>query len=89
MVGAPKSISTFGLLVFLAKPLILSRFSRQKFVGFIAKLNKQDLTMLCGLVASGKVMPVIDSRYSLSEVSEAIRYLSAGHAKGKVVITLE
>jgi NADPH:quinone reductase-like Zn-dependent oxidoreductase len=89
MVGAPKSISTFGLLAFLARPLILSRFTRQKFVAFMAKSRKEDLTTLCGLVASGKVTPVIDRRYSLSEVSEAIRYLSAGHARGKVVITPE
>jgi NADPH:quinone reductase-like Zn-dependent oxidoreductase len=38
---------------------------------------------------AGKVTPVIDKRYRLSEVPEAIRYLEAGHARGKVVITLE
>ena len=41
------------------------------------------------LLEAGKVVPVIDRRYPLSEVAEAFRYLEAGHAKGKVVITVE
>ena len=41
------------------------------------------------LMEAGKVTPVIDRRYRLSEVPEAIRYLEEGHARGKVVITLE
>jgi NADPH:quinone reductase-like Zn-dependent oxidoreductase len=56
---------------------------------FIAKVRKEDLTALGELMATGKVTPVIDRRYSLSEVPEAIRYLEEGHARGKVVITLE
>jgi NADPH:quinone reductase-like Zn-dependent oxidoreductase len=45
--------------------------------------------MLKELVEAGKVVPVIDKRYSLSEAAEALRYLGAGHARGKVVITVE
>lgn len=55
---------------------------------FLAKLSKQDLVLLQGLLESGKVKPVIDRTYSLSETSEAIRYLEQGHARGKVVITV-
>jgi NADPH:quinone reductase-like Zn-dependent oxidoreductase len=44
--------------------------------------------LMCGLMESGKVIPVIDRRYKLSEVPEAIRYLEEGHARGKVVITV-
>jgi NADPH:quinone reductase-like Zn-dependent oxidoreductase len=55
---------------------------------FLAKLSKEDLVLLQGLVESGKVKPVIDRTYSLSETSEAIRYLEQGHARGKVVITV-
>jgi len=67
---------------------VLSRFVSQNFVVFIAKLNKEDLTIMGDLMAAGKVTPVIDRRYRLSEVPEAIRYLEEGHARGKVVITL-
>ena len=60
----------------------------QKFVMFMAKLRKDDLNILRELMEAGKVTPVIDRRYRLSEVSEAISYLEEGHARGKVVITL-
>src|SRR5213080_2543298 len=81
-----------GLWDFLTRALtapVLSRFVNQKFVTFIAKLNKQDLTILRELMASGRVTPVIDRRYKLSEVPEAMRYLEERHARGKVVITLD
>jgi NADPH:quinone reductase-like Zn-dependent oxidoreductase len=61
----------------------------QKLVMVGAKANKEDLTILHDLMQAGKVTPVIDRRYRLSEVPEAIRYLGEGHARGKVVITLE
>ena len=81
-----------GLWDFLTHALaapVLSRLVSQKFVTFIAKINKDDLTIMRELMATGKVTPVIDRRYSLSEVPEAIRYLETRHARGKVVITLE
>ncbi len=56
---------------------------------FIATINRADLTAMGELMETGKVTPVIDKRYKLSEVSEAIRYLEGGHARGKVAITLE
>jgi NADPH:quinone reductase-like Zn-dependent oxidoreductase len=67
---------------------VISRFTSQNMVGILAKPNKGDLTMLGEFMATGKITPVIARRYSLSEVPEAIRYLEAGHAQGKVVITL-
>jgi NADPH:quinone reductase-like Zn-dependent oxidoreductase len=54
-----------------------------------AKANKKDLVIIQELLEAGKVVPVIDRSYSLSEVPEAIRYLETGHARGKVVITVE
>ena len=68
---------------------VLSRFVSQKFVIFITKITKEDLTVMRDLMEPRKVTPVIDRRYRLSEVPEAIRYLEQGHARGKVVITLE
>jgi NADPH:quinone reductase-like Zn-dependent oxidoreductase len=69
--------------------LILSMFVSQKIVMIMAKRSQKDLTILGELMASGKMTPVIDRRYPLSEVPQAIRYLEEGHARGKVVITVE
>jgi NADPH:quinone reductase-like Zn-dependent oxidoreductase len=66
----------------------LSQFGRRKLVGCLARTNQNDLAVIQGLMESGKVTPVIDRRYKLSEVPQAILYLEEGHARGKVVITL-
>jgi NADPH:quinone reductase-like Zn-dependent oxidoreductase len=67
-----------------------SKFTSQKFGMFLAHLNHSDLAYLADLMQSGKVTPVIDRTYkSLSDIPEAIRYLDQGHARGKVVLTLE
>jgi NADPH:quinone reductase-like Zn-dependent oxidoreductase len=68
---------------------LLSLIGRKKMCLFMAKMNKKDLVPLKDLLEAGKVVPVIDRRYPLSEVAEAIRYLEEGHARGKVVITME
>lgn len=62
-----------------------------KKMGFmgIAKTNQMDLTLIGELLEAGKIVPVIDRCYPLSEVPEAIRYLAKDHAKGKVVIMVE
>ena len=78
------------LFASLIQKLALSLFVSQKLViFFLAKPNAEDLTIISGLMASGKVRPVIDKRYKLTEVAEAIRYLEQGHARGKVVVTME
>ncbi len=87
--GGPSDRWMIGLIARMIQSLVLSGFGSQKFGGLIAKVNKEDLTLLRELIQAGKVTPVIDRRYSLSEVPEAIRYLEAGHARGKVVITFE
>jgi NADPH:quinone reductase-like Zn-dependent oxidoreductase len=89
MVGVLSGRGIISLLTRLVTALIWSRFISQKFVFFVAKLNKQDLTLLSELVATGKVTSVIDRCYRLNQVPEAIRYLSEQHARGKVVITLQ
>lgn len=66
-----------------------SKFTSQKFVFYIAELTKDDLNVLRDLMQSGKVAPVIDHTYKISETKDALRYLEEGHARGKVVITLE
>lgn len=72
----------------IIKAVVLSPFVSQKLGSFLAKPNEDDLQYLKELIKAGKVKPVIDRTYSLSEVPEAIRYLEEGHARGKVVITV-
>jgi NADPH:quinone reductase-like Zn-dependent oxidoreductase len=81
--------SVIRLLSHSITELVLSRFVSQKFVTLMAKLSKDDLAVMGKLMETGKVTPVIDRCYSLTEVPEAIRYLEQRHARGKVVITLE
>jgi NADPH:quinone reductase-like Zn-dependent oxidoreductase len=70
------------------RALMLSRFVGQKLGTFICRENHEDLLVLKELIESGKVTPVIDRSYPLSEAAQAIRYLEQGHARGKVVITV-
>ena len=71
------------------KAFVVSPFIPQKFKGFIAKLLKADLTVLHDLMQQGKVTPVIERQYPMSETAEALRYLEEGHARGKIVITID
>ena len=80
---------TIGLLARQMLELVWSRFVGRKFVTFVARLNQHDLTILGELMEAGKVTPVIDRCYKLSEVPGAIRYLEEKHARGKVVMTPE
>lgn len=68
---------------------VLSRMGSKKTCGFFAKLSKKDLMVLKELLETGKIPPVIDRSYPLSETAEALRYLEKGHARGKVIITVE
>ncbi|MFC1941342.1 NAD(P)-dependent alcohol dehydrogenase [Chloroflexota bacterium] len=60
-----------------------------KKIGVLMHKPNKDLAFMKELLEAGKVVPVIDRRYPLSEVAEALRYFGAGHAQGKVVITLQ
>jgi NADPH:quinone reductase-like Zn-dependent oxidoreductase len=68
---------------------LLSRIGSKKVRFFIANINPKDLVLLKDLLEAGKIVPVIDKRYPLSDVAEAVRYLEEGHAQGKIVITVE
>ena len=65
---------------------LYAQFVSQKLIFLLANLNSEDLDVLRDLMREGKITPVIDRQYALSEVPEAIRYLEQGHARGKVVI---
>jgi NADPH:quinone reductase-like Zn-dependent oxidoreductase len=70
------------------RALLLSRFVGQTLGTFISSEKHEDMLVLKELVEAGKVTPVIDRTYPLSDAPEAIRYMTDGHARGKVVITV-
>src|ERR1039457_1631377 len=86
--GGGPEVHWLDVLTGPIKALLLSMFVSEKLVPFLARANKKDLTTISELIKGGTVTPVIDKRFLLSEVPEAIRYLEQGHARGKVVITL-
>ncbi len=87
MVGGPSGpwLSPLDRMI---RMLVLSRFVGQDLSMMLAKQDGKDLSIIADLMTSGKVTPVIDRQYKLSEVPEAIRYLEKGHARGKVVINV-
>ncbi|HYB65337.1 MAG TPA: zinc-binding dehydrogenase, partial [Steroidobacteraceae bacterium] len=89
MIGSATIGNWFGWLEIPLEAWVLSPFMSQKFGMMLAELNKDDLAVLGDLMQSGKVTPVIDRAYKLSETAEAIGYLEKGHARGKVVLTVE
>jgi NADPH:quinone reductase-like Zn-dependent oxidoreductase len=90
LVGASKDHIYQALLQALLLGPVISRTGRQKmgFMG-IAKINQKDLMFVKELLEDGKVVPVIEKCYPLRETAEALRYLEEGHARGKVVITVD
>jgi NADPH:quinone reductase-like Zn-dependent oxidoreductase len=89
--GSGRAGSSRKLVRPLVQPLaaiVLSRFVSQRLRPFIAAVRSDDLSYLNELIEGGSVTPIIDRSYPLSETKEAIRYLEAGHARGKVTITV-
>src|SRR5215813_12513399 len=87
LVGASSHLFQALFQALLLGPM-MSRMGSKKVGGLLASPSQQHLVFLKELLESGKVVPVIERRYALSETSEAIRYLEEGHARGKVVITV-
>jgi NADPH:quinone reductase-like Zn-dependent oxidoreductase len=84
-----RSASPVSLLTGLLLQWWISKTEGKKIGSFLAKVKQEDLASVRELLESGRVKPVIDRRYTLSETSEALRYLGEGHARGKIVITVE
>jgi NADPH:quinone reductase-like Zn-dependent oxidoreductase len=89
MIGSTSPGNWFGWLERPIEGSLLSAFVSQKFTMMLAELTPQDLAELGTLMQSGKLTPVIDRRYQLSEAAEALRYLEKGHARGKVVLAAQ
>src|SRR6266403_411991 len=87
--GGPNDNRWIGPFGRVIHTLILSPFINQKMGMMMAEPSQKDLTVLGDMMQSGKLKPVIERTYKLSEVPAAIAYLEQGHARGKVVITVE
>jgi NADPH:quinone reductase-like Zn-dependent oxidoreductase len=86
-VGGPAG-RWIGPLAGALKTLLLSRFVSRTLVLGVASMKKEDLVALAELMEANKVRPVIGSCYTLTQVSDAIRWLEEGHARGKAVVSL-
>jgi NADPH:quinone reductase-like Zn-dependent oxidoreductase len=88
LVGAPMSAKGLGPLKHLIGTRVAAIGRGHKLVSFVAKIEKDDLALMADLLADGKVRSVIDRRYALSEIADALRYLGTTHARGKIVLTM-
>jgi len=89
IVGGPSGGNWLGPLATPLRALLLRPFVSQRFLPFLADLNKADLTRLAELMQAGKLHSVIDRHYPLQQTGAALAYLEQGHARGKVVIDVE
>jgi NADPH:quinone reductase-like Zn-dependent oxidoreductase len=88
--GGPKVNRITGVSMrHLARLKLASALGRRKATFYIAKVNRADLVVLQGLLADGSIRAALDRTYPFEETAEAMRYLGAGHARAKVVVTLD
>lgn len=87
-VGVGGSSSTAGVLQSLIFNPIIAKIKGRRVLSFIADVNQADLVFMKELLEAGKVVPVIEKKYSLIETPQAIRYVEEGHARGKVIINV-
>ncbi len=87
LIGAPKTpvIGPIGLLI---KTRLATLRASQKFVFFIAQFNRTDMQVLKELIESGKVKPFVEKVYPMTRIADAMHHLGAGHAQGKIVVTM-
>jgi NADPH:quinone reductase-like Zn-dependent oxidoreductase len=88
IVGGQKGTRLLGPLGHVARLKLASLLGSHKAVFFIAKFNRADMQVLRGLLDAGKITPVIERRYELDDVADALRYIGEGHARSKVVINV-
>ncbi len=88
LVGGSMANRWLGPLGHVGAVRLATLLGSRRSVFFVAKFNKPDLETLRELLESGKLTPVVDRRYQLSEIADAFRYLGEGHARAKVVVTI-
>ena len=89
MIGSTTPGNWFGFLVTPVEAWLLSPFVSQKFGMILAELDHKDLATLAELMQSGKLTPVIDRSYKLSDTAAAMQYVEKGHARGKVILEMD
>ena len=87
-IGVGGSSSTATILKSMIFNPLIAKIKGRKVVSFMANMRQSDLTFLKGLLEADKIMPVIDRKYSLNEVPQAISYSEKGHTRGKVIIMM-
>lgn len=88
LVGGPRSKRLLGPLGHVARVMLASKLRRRRAVFFVAKPNRDDLAALRALIERGQVRPVIERRYDLVHLADAMAEMSDGHARAKVVVTI-
>ena len=88
LVGGPKT-GLIGPLSLLVKTKVSMLGASQKFVFFIAQFNRADMQTLKELIESGKVKPFVEKAYPITRIADAMHHLGAGHAQGKIVVTMK
>lgn len=87
LVGGPRT-PLIGPLSLLVRMRIAMLGASQKFVFFIAKFNREDMLVLKDLLETGKLKPFVEKTYPMTRIADAMRHLGAGHAQGKIVVTM-
>jgi NADPH:quinone reductase-like Zn-dependent oxidoreductase len=87
--GGPNDGKWVGAMARPVKTKLMSPFVSQKMGMMLAEIRQEDLATMADLMQSGKVKPVIDRTYPLDQIREAMTYLEQGHARGKVILTVE
>lgn len=87
LVGGPRT-PIIGPLSLLIKMKVAMLGSSQKFAFFVAQFNRDDFNLLEDMLATGKIKPFVEKTYPLNRIADAMRHLGAGHAQGKIVITI-
>jgi NADPH:quinone reductase-like Zn-dependent oxidoreductase len=88
LIGASGRTGLLGPLGHIARVRIASMRGSRRMTFFVAKFNRPDMAVLRDLAEEGKVKPVVERRYELSEVADALRYMGEGHVRGKLVVTV-
>ena len=88
LVGSPIKNPLTGPLGKIGRLIVASKFTRRKFVFFVASFNKADMETLRELLASGKVKPVIERVYPFAQLVDALEYMGEGHARAKLVVSI-
>jgi NADPH:quinone reductase-like Zn-dependent oxidoreductase len=88
VVGGPRKGRLLGPIGDVARLKLRGTLGGHKVVFFVAKLNKADMQVLADLMGSGKIRTVVDRRYELERVGEALDYIGEGHARGKILVTV-